>query len=99
MVEAEETHYKLGRSPTGQMAAQKVKCARVYHFNVVLKIKTRNLPGSDEDVRDTSKVMHMEKARLVVNKLGILRLQSLGDTLTGISQLHSKLRLRALLSL
>ena len=79
MVEAEEVHYKLA-SGSGECARVKqVKCARVYHLNLVLRVKTRNLPDAEQDVRDTNKVMHMERARLVVNQQGILRLQSLGE--------------------
>lgn len=79
MVEADEVHYKLGKSKDGLPRVKKIHCARVYHFNMILRIKTRNLPESQQDVRDTSKVMHMERARLVVNQQGILRLQPLGQ--------------------
>ena len=79
MVEAEELHYKLASRPGESAQVKKVKCARVYHLNLVLRVKTRSLPDDGQDVRDTNKVMHMERARLVVNRQGIVRLQPLGE--------------------
>ena len=77
MVEAEEVHYKLA----SKSGVKKIKCARVYHLNLVLRVKTRGLPDRNQDARNTNKVMHMERARLVVNQQGIQRLQSLGKPL------------------
>lgn len=92
MVDSEETHYKLageqGGVEAGFREACKVKCARVYHLNLVLRVKTRNLPHRTTDVRDTNKLMHMERARLILNKQGILRLQPLGILSFSIKTMH-----------
>ena len=78
MVEPEELHFRLVQRHNGCSEVEKVKCARVYHLNLVLRVKTRDLPDDGQDIRDTNKVMHMERARLVVNRKGILRLEQLG---------------------
>lgn len=73
-----EEHYRLARDPCGVCRAQKVKCARVYHLNLVLRVRATQLAACSDD-GEASKLMRLEKARLVVNKKGILRLEPLGE--------------------
>ena len=90
MVEAEEMHFKLGSGGSSFPGVEKVKCSRVYHLNLVLKLKSRNLPDSQQDARDANKTMQIERVRLVVNQTGILRLEPLGRVLSPQHNLNLK---------
>ena len=72
-----EDHYRLSCDHDGGGQVQKVTCARVYHLNLVLCIKSSQ--PSEAAAKDGGKVMRMESARLVVNRDGILRLEPLGN--------------------
>lgn len=78
MVPAEEVHHRLAEGGLGCPRVEKVRCARVYHLNLVVRLKSRSLPESSQKARDTSMTMQMERARLVVNQQGIVRLEQLG---------------------
>ena len=74
-----EDHYRLVRRPLGSPArVGKVSCARVYHLNLIVRIRVvQTVEGLAEKGRPV-KLMHLERARLVVDRSGILRLEQLG---------------------
>jgi len=80
MVPAVETHHRLveGAEAGGCPRVEKARCARVYHLNLVVRLKARRLPEASQEARDASMSMQMERARLVINQQGIVRLEQLG---------------------
>ncbi|KAA6417643.1 MAG: hypothetical protein FRX49_12435 [Trebouxia sp. A1-2] len=75
----EEPHYRICTDPRGRKYAQQVQCARVYHINVVLRIRT----STQDRVRDRpykEKSMQIQRARVIMDQDGIKRLEATDDS-------------------
>ncbi|KAK9863198.1 hypothetical protein WJX84_002124 [Apatococcus fuscideae] len=64
-----ESHYCLSSAASGSHA-EKIRCARVYHINLVLRVRTRIA-----DVQD-DRSMQIHRARIIMDKNGIKRLEA-----------------------
>ncbi|KAK9817494.1 hypothetical protein WJX74_009559 [Apatococcus lobatus] len=69
MQPSRESHYCLSSAATGTHA-EKIKCARVYHINLVLRVRTRLAGGHDD------RSMQIHRARIIMDKNGIKRLEA-----------------------
>lgn len=75
----EEPHYRICTDPRGRKYAQQVQCARVYHINVVLRIRTSTQDRvSDRAYREKS--MQIQRARVIMDQDGIKRLEATDDS-------------------
>lgn len=85
-----EEHYRLVQESLGRPAkVGKVACARVYHLNLVVKLKMLQKADKLSEKTGPIKLMHLERARLVVNRSGILRLEKLGRLATPMTNFAS----------
>lgn len=80
-----EPHIRLSRG--GDCAPEAVPCARVYHVNVVLRVRatapavTAGAAASSRPPSIAPMVMLLERARVVMNRDGILRLEAAAGSL------------------
>ena len=96
MVPAEEVHHRLADvGPGKRPRVERVRCARVYHLNLCVRLKARRLPCDSQEARDAPKTMQMERARLVVNQQGIVRLEHLGQPLSPSSSYFTLMHISA----
>ncbi|DBA99968.1 TPA: hypothetical protein ACH3X1_013841 [Trebouxia sp. C0004] len=75
----DEPHYSLERSEDGSMQVQKIQCARVYHINVVLRIRT-SVQDTRKDKAYKEKSLQIQRARIVMDQSGIKRLEATDDS-------------------
>jgi len=80
-----EPHIRLSRAAGADCAPEAVPCARVYHVNVVLRVRAAAPAAVGEAGAPSSTpapmVMLLERARVVINRDGILRLEAAAGSL------------------
>ncbi|KAL0051470.1 hypothetical protein WJX82_008099 [Trebouxia sp. C0006] len=75
----DEPHYSLETGEDGSMQVQKIQCARVYHINVVLRIRT-SVQDTRKDKAYKEKSLQIQRARIIMDQSGIKRLEATDDS-------------------
>lgn len=65
----------------GRASVQKIMCSRVYHINVVLRLRTNAL-GRAKRSFHKEKAMQLQRARVIMNQNGIQRLEAANEAVT-----------------
>jgi hypothetical protein len=77
MEPASEPQFCMRQGPDGNFTVDKLSCARVYHVNLVVRIKQHpSSRGSGAVEAETS--MQLDRTRLVLDQGGLLRLENMG---------------------
>ncbi|KAK9819060.1 hypothetical protein WJX81_003437 [Elliptochloris bilobata] len=70
-----EPHLRLVEQRGGGFTVDSVECPRVYHLNMVLRVRSRAA------AQHSGRLMQLDSARIVANQMGILRLEPTGSGL------------------
>lgn len=76
-----ESHPRLTTQADGSVSVCSVPCARVYHINIVLRVRAQSMVSATATGLGGQKLMQMQKVRVIMNRDGVCRLEPAGSIL------------------